>query len=73
MSTPSTEPVLFITYARPLRDPDDEAPVVDVSPSLKKARRWVSDYAKGSLPCYRAVRQPDGTYKQPNEPEAWLP
>lgn len=69
----SNEPVLFITYARPFRDKDDEPPVIDVSPSLKKARHWVSDYTKGSLPCFRAVRQADGSYDHPDEPEAWLP
>lgn len=49
-------PVLFITYAY---DDPDEAPVEDVSGSLKAARRWMKD-RHGFV--YRVERQPDGTY-----------
>ena len=51
-----TRPVLFITYA--YDDPDD-APVLDVSGSLREMRR---EMRGRSGFCYRVERQPDGSY-----------
>ena len=67
--------VMYITYARPYKDEDDEPPIIDVSPTLKEARKWVTkdDYTPGTLPCYRTERQPNGIYQEADEPEAWLP
>lgn len=56
MSDHINEPVLFLTFAY---DDPDEAPVLDVSESLKAARRWMrgrSGY------CYRVELLPDGSY-----------
>ncbi len=51
-----TRPLLFITYAY---DDPDEAPVEDVSGSLKATRRWM----KGrSGYVYRVERLRDGSY-----------
>lgn len=51
-----TRPVLFITYSY---DDPGEASVLDVSPTLAAARRWMrgrSGY------CYRVERLTDGRY-----------
>lgn len=65
-SVPETRPVLFITYAY---DDTQNAPVLDVSGSLKAARRWMRGQGQGF--CYRVERlgPPDdeGTYTYGNE------
>lgn len=56
MSEQETRPVLFITYSY---DDPDEADILDVSGSLKQARKWMRG-RRGFV--YRVERLPDGSY-----------